>query len=324
MAGIIDSHGRTINYLRISITDRCNFRCFYCMPPEGVKQVKHEEIMRYEEIIKICSLFKELGIRKIRFTGGEPFVRKGFALFLNQVRRKFKDLEITLTTNGFFLEENAEEVVKANIDSLNISLDTLNRAKFYELTKVDGLEKIIAGIKKSVKLGIKNIKINTVLMKDINDTEVHNLLEFSKKEGVLLRLIEFMPLQDCIWKKKHFISSEEIFCKLNKKGEWIERKEHKAFEGPAKYFTNKETGQVIGIISSVSNHFCQSCNRLRISATGNMRNCLYSTEELPLRTLIKHKDLSEVKKIIIDEIKNKPNCWKDVRSGENIMSAIGG
>ena len=324
MAEVIDSYGRHLNYVRISVTDRCNFRCSYCMPPEGVQEIDHAEIMRYEEILRLCVVFRELGVRKFRFTGGEPLVRKDIVSFLAELRFQLPDVKIAMTTNGFLLKKYAQQLADVGIDSLNISLDTLDCDKFSSITRVDGLEKVFSGIKASVKSGIKNIKINTVLIKGFNDTEIPELLKFSKKAGVLLRLIEFMPLQDSIWNEKHFISSNEMLRILQGMGEW-KLEDSFAFEdGPAKYYCNAKNGDRIGIIAAVSHHFCDSCNRLRVSASGNLRTCLFSPQEFPLRALIRNPDTAKLKNAIFEQIKNKPKCWRDIRTGKSHMSSIGG
>lgn len=324
MAETIDVYGRLLNYVRISVTDRCNMRCIYCMPPEGVNLVAHEDILRYEEILQLCHVFKELGLKKIRFTGGEPLVRKGIGLFLIEAREQFPDMEIALTTNGLLLTNHLEELVKSNINSLNVSLDTLNSQKFFNLTKIDGLNLALDGIRQSLSHGIENIKLNTVLIKGFNDKEVPELLSFSKKEGVLLRFIEFMPLNDNLWSDKRFISASEITSILKKYGEWDKIEKKSPFDGPAKYYKNRETGQKVGIISAVSDHFCKSCNRLRVSATGYLKNCLFSDQDLPLRHLLDNKDNEALKNAILSYIKLKPECWKDIRKGDSNMSSIGG
>ena len=324
MAGTIDSYGRYITYARISVTDRCNLRCTYCMPPEGVKLSAHEDILRYEEILQLCNVFKELGVKKIRFTGGEPLVRKGMGLFLMQTRQLFPDMEMALTTNGLLLTKYLEQLIKSRINSLNISLDTLDSQKFISLTKVDGLNLVLDGIRESLRQGIEIIKLNTVLIKGFNDNEVLDLINFSKKEGVLLRFIELMPLNDKLWTKQGFISAKEIFSILKKHGEWERIEGISLFDGPAKYYKNTDTGQKVGIIAAVSDHFCNSCNRLRVTSAGYLKKCLFSDQDLPLRELIANNDRDALKIAILNHMESKPKCWKDIKKGDSNMSAIGG
>lgn len=324
MAEVIDSYGRHLNYVRISVTDRCNFRCTYCMPPEGVKRIDHNEIMRYEEILHLCMVFREFGVKKFRFTGGEPLVRRGVVPFLAKLRLQLPAVKIAMTTNAFLLEKYAQQLANVPIDSLNISLDTLNRNKFKSITKVDGIERVLSGIRAAVKSGIKNIKINTVLIKGFNDTEVPQLLKFSKEEGLLLRLIEFMPLHSSIWNEKHFLSSNDILALLNESGDWKLQSSVAFEDGPAKYYRNENDGDKVGIISAVSDHFCSSCNRLRVSASGSLRTCLFSPEEFSIRELLANSNRTKLKEAILENIKKKPKCWRDIRTGRSQMSSIGG
>lgn len=326
MAELIDSYGRHLNYVRISVTDRCNFRCSYCMPPEGVKCLDHDSIMRYEEISLLCGVFYDLGVRKFRFTGGEPLVRKGLVPFLRKIKEEYPEIKTALTTNASLLGEYAGELAEARIHSLNISLDTLDPVKFARVTRIGSLDTVLKGIKAAVNACITNIKLNAVLIKGFNDGEIAALLKFSRENGLRLRLIEFMPLEDGVWKKEDFISGEEILKMLPGGDAW--RKEAAAPDkdglGPAQYYKNEKTGDFIGIITAVSNHFCQSCNRLRVSASGNLRTCLFSPLETPLRPLILESDRDGLKKLILETIKNKPRCWNDVKEGRQHMSGIGG
>ncbi len=324
MGELIDKYGRHLNYVRISVTDRCNFRCKYCMPPEGVKFLEHSEIMRYEEISFLCRVFWELGVRKLRFTGGEPLVRKGLVDFLKSLNEEFPEMKTAITTNGSLLEQYVEELSKVNLHSLNISLDTLDPVKFADITRLGKLEDVTAGIRAAVKAGIKNIKLNTVLIRGFNDHEISDLLSFAGKEGVLLRLIEFMPLEDDVWSEDAFISGEEILKMLPEGECWKPEKTYTEQAGPARYYRNEKTGDSIGIITAVSNHFCNYCNRLRVSATGKLRTCLFAPEETPMRHLILAKDSDGLKELILESIRNKPKNWSEVIAGHQHMSGIGG
>lgn len=324
MGRLIDDFGRDLNYVRISVTDRCNYRCKYCMPQEGVEFLEHSEIMRYEEISFLCRVLWDLGVRKVRFTGGEPLVRKGLVSFLKGLNMEFPDMKTALTTNGSMLGQYADELAEANLHSLNISLDTLNPVKFADVTRLGKIDDVISGIRAAVKAKIRNIKLNTVLIRGFNDGEIEDLMAFAKKEKVLLRLIEFMPLEDDVWNEDAFISGEEILKMLPDGDCWKPERPDSPQAGPAKYYRNYKTGDSIGIITAVSNHFCKYCNRLRVSATGKLRTCLFAPEEIPMRPLILNSDSEGLRDLILENIKNKPRCWSDVRAGHQHMSGIGG
>lgn len=324
MDRLIDDFGRNLNYVRISVTDRCNYRCKYCMPAEGVEFLEHSEIMRYEEISFLCRVLWELGVRKVRFTGGEPLVRRDLVSFLKELNGEFPEMKTALTTNGSMLGQYAEELAEANLHSLNISLDTLDPVKFADVTRLGNIENVISGIRAAVRAGIRNIKLNTVLIRGFNDGEIGDLMAFAKREKVLLRLIEFMPLEDDVWNEDAFISGEEILKMLPEGDSWQAEKPDSAQAGPAKYYRNEKTGDSIGIITAVSNHFCKYCNRLRVSATGKLRTCLFAPVEIPMRPLILNEDSEGLKELMLDSIKNKPRCWSDVRAGHQHMSGIGG
>lgn len=325
MAGITDGYGRNLNYVRISVTDRCNFRCRYCMPPEGVKCIPHSEIMRYEEIEYLCEIFWKLGVRKFRFTGGEPLVRRGIVQFLQSLKSKLPEMNLALTTNASQLASCADELADAGVNSLNISLDTVDARKFTDITRIGHIEDAIKGITAAKSAGIKNIKINTVLIKGFNDGEVGDLLKFSKEHGLLLRLIEFMPLEDDVWSENRFINGLEVLRSMADGDAWRpDTSAHKKDDGPAQYYVNDRNGGRIGIITAVSSHFCSECNRLRVSASGNLRTCLFNPKETPMRELILKHDEKGLKELILSCVKDKPRCWNDVRTGRQHMSGIGG
>ena len=196
-----DDYGRKLNYVRISVTDRCNYRCAYCMPPEGVKCLSHADILRYEDIKFLCRVFAGMGVGKFRFTGGEPLVRKGLVPFLKELHGELPGIKTALTTNASLLDEYSAQLAEAGIHSLNISLDTLDPEKFARITRIGTIDKVFAGIRAAKSAGIGNIKLNAVLIRDFNDHEIAEMLAFARREGLLLRLIEFMPLQDSVWTK---------------------------------------------------------------------------------------------------------------------------
>lgn len=320
-----DNLGREISYVRISVTDRCNFRCVYCMPEEGVPFIDHSLIMSYEEILYLCRVFQDMGIKKIRFTGGEPLVRKGIIDFLRSVRQELPSLKIALTTNGFLLKKFSNEIDQLKLISLNISLDTLDQEKFKEITRCGSLDVVKESIIHFSKISTTPIKLNCVLMKGFNDMEIPELLSFARANNLILRFIEFMPLENEIWNQGGFMSSDEIINTINNYGNWtIQNIKDNSFDGPAKYYIEKETKQKIGIIAAVSHHFCASCNRLRVTALGELKPCLFSNDTVDLKKAIKERDYKNLVKLISSSIKLKPTCWKNIERSEKHMSQIGG
>lgn len=324
MAGLADDYGRLLRYVRISVTDRCNFRCSYCMPAEGVECIEHGRILRYEDISFLAGVFWELGVRKFRFTGGEPLVRKGLVPFLGRLRADFPLMKLALTTNASLLAPYAEELARVGLHSLNISLDTLDPEKFAEITRAGSLSAVLEGIRSAVKAGIKNIKLNAVLIKGFNDGEISGLLDFAKREGLLLRLIEFMPLDESVWSKENFVSAGEIIRMLPDSEGWKAQNNSGAEDGPARYYVNERSGRAIGVIEAVSNHFCGACNRLRVSASGGLRACLFGEEEIQLRDKITERDKEGLAALILEGVKKKPRCRGDIENGKQRMSRIGG
>ncbi len=325
MVSLIDRYGRILNYVRISITDRCNYRCRYCMPENGITWFPHEKMLRYEDIFFLVSVLQEMGVTKIRFTGGEPFVRKGFISFLKDFQSSFPEIEIALTTNGSFLSSFAEELSDIRLSGLNISLDTLDPAKFKHITRVGRLEDVLEGIKIVASLKKTPLKINTVLIRNFNDDEIIPLLELATENGAMLRLIEFMPLDD-VWDKDSFISSDEIFQSLPL-GKWKDITDNSptsCVSGPAKYYRNFKWGYTLGIIAAVSHHFCDSCNRLRVTVLGEMKPCLFSNEFVELAPAIRIKDKDCLKELILKAVSMKPSGWKIIDRSGCRMSRIGG
>lgn len=325
MGELKDKFGRNLNYIRISVTDRCNYRCIYCMPENGIEWIPHENILTYEEIIILARVLHGLGVRKIRFTGGEPLVRKGIWDFLSDLKKEVPGIRTVLTTNGSLIKENFNQIIRTPLSGINISLDTLKPELFRSITRNGSLEDVTDGIKMLAKGSDIPIKINTVLMKGVNDHEVQSLLEFSHENGVLLRLIEFMPLDNSIWKGEMFIPAFQIFEGLPDPSRWMiqdNSADHSA--GPAKYYKNSSTGQRIGIIAAVTHHFCESCNRLRVSATGILRPCLFSEDGVDLRPALLSEDIEEIRRIIFKGVSQKPRSYRDFVAGTTHMSRIGG
>jgi cyclic pyranopterin phosphate synthase len=301
------------------------------MPPEGVSPLKHSEIMRYEEITYLCGILAGLGIKKIRFTGGEPFVRKGMLSFLKDFKRNLPDISLYITTNGTLLSRFAEDLAGLSLSGINISVDTLNPERFTDMTRVGDIREVIDGVMAARGFSIPNMKINTVLIRGFNERDMWDVLDFAWSIQAIPRLIEFMPLLDGAWEEKKFISSSEMLDVLSSRGRWSPAQSGERGQaalspasGPAVYYVNESDGKMVGIISAVSNHFCSSCNRLRITASGQMRACLFSELERPLLHLIREGDSESIRDEILDCIETKPDRWDKSRGGRRYMSRIGG
>jgi len=324
---LIDAHGRTVNYARISLTDRCNYRCLYCMPERGVESIPHSQIISYEEVLFLVGWMFRAGIRKARFTGGEPFVRKGLIPFLHRVNETVPDMKIALTTNGSLLKKYAEEIRALRLAGINISLDTLNDEKFSMITRGGMLSEVLLGIDAIADFGIP-IKMNVVLIRGFNDEEIPDMLDYASNRGILLRLIEFMPLDNEVWAKGRYISSFEVVEKLSKLADWTPvalKNEDSSPIGPAKYYANESTAQRIGIISAVSSHYCESCNRLRVNSSGMLRPCLFSNSSLDLRPALISRNSEELFKIFTSALNMKPKIGvKQSMDESRHMVQIGG
>lgn len=289
MNKLIDNLGREIFYLRVSITDRCNYRCIYCKPEEQFEFIPHEEILRYEEIVEIIEEAVNLGVTKVRITGGEPFARKGVVNFIKKLREIKKLEDISLTTNGFFLSEYAEKLKDAGLNRVNISLDSLQEEKYKRITRGGSLEKALKGIDSALKAGLLPIKINTVLIRGINDDEVEDFVRLTLGRPLNIRFIELMPsgeeLKDNYRDK--FISVLEIKESLAEKYSFRPI-DINSGNGPAKYYQIKGGQGTIGFITALSQHFCKTCNRIRLTSEGKLRPCLFSNKEVDIKQAIRN------------------------------------
>jgi cyclic pyranopterin phosphate synthase len=298
------------------------------MPEDGVSPLTHEDIMRYEDILFLCRALGDLGVRKIRFTGGEPLVRKGFVPFLKEFRASFPGIALSLTTNASLLRRHAYELAQTGLSGLNISLDTLDPEKFRSITRVGDISDVMDGIRAALASGIPNIKTNTVPMRGFNDADLPLILSFAWENGLLPRLIEFMPIDDDVWRRKMFVGEDEILAALSRRfGAWTQLGPDSSSaahpQGPARYYRDAG-GRTVGVIAAVSNHFCQSCNRLRVTASGQLRACLFSRREMPLLGLIRSGDYDGLGRAILEGMSAKPQRWEQERSGALQMSNIGG
>ena len=307
MAQLIDSYNRHINYLRISVTDRCNLRCSYCMPKDGIALLSHEDILRYEEMIRIARVAVSKGVSKIRITGGEPLARKGIVAFMASLAHMQGVGDLSMTTNGVLLYDNALPLRRAGLKRLNISLDSLQHEKYKKITRGGDIKRVWAGLEKAREAGFAPIKINVVVVKGINDDEIMDFARLAVQRAVHVRFIEYMPIgRENGWQANRFISSAEIQQMVETLGPLIAVPSGNG-SGPAKMFTLPGAKGKLGFISSLSNHFCSNCNRLRLTPDGKLRTCLFSDKEIDLKTLLREGCTdAALKEIITAAILTKP------------------
>ncbi len=319
-----DKHKRKINYMRISVTDRCNLRCFYCMPREGVCKMEHSDILRYEEIIEIVRESTGLGISKIRLTGGEPLVRPGIEELITGIKALDGIKEVSLTTNGILLGDMAAGLKKAGLNRVNISLDSLVPAKYKEITRCGDLDKVLRGICSSIEVGLEPVKINVVLMKGINDDEIEDLARLTKMLPISVRFIELMPIGHASqWFKEHYMPVDDVAKKLP----GLIPTERLQSNGPSVNYRLAGAMGTIGFIGALSHNFCHRCNRIRLTADGKIKPCLNSDLEVDLRPSLRKGDGS-LKDLIVRAIELKPkrHSMGDSESvnGNRDMYQIGG
>lgn len=307
---LIDSFGRQITYLRISVTDRCNFRCVYCMPPQGVPHVPHERIMRYEEIAALVAVAARLGIRKVRLTGGEPLIRADLPRLVQMISAIEGIEDISLTTNGILLEKYASALAQAGLKRVNVSLDTLNSEKFARITRGGDLNKVLQGIAAAESCGLTPIKINAVIMRGINDDELVDLAKLTLKHAWNLRFIELMPIENQHSWGEGFPPPEQIFMPVSEVmallfplGLEPAMLDHDS--GPAKAYRLKGGMGTVGFISPLTEqHFCQRCNRLRLTADGHLRPCLMSDLEIPVLPALRAG--KPIESLLEESVQKKP------------------
>lgn len=319
-----DKYGRKIDYLRISLTDACNLKCVYCMPENGIKFNNANGALSSEELKKIINIFAQLGTKKLRFTGGEPLLRKDLDQLI-KIAKKGGVERIAITTNGILLEEKLDVLVQAGLSEVNISLDTLSAKRFSDITRGGDLNKVLNAIDKSLKLGLK-VKINAVIIDGINDDEFIKLCEMSIDRDLDIRFIELMPIGEGT---KFTGKTENDLRDELKKVYKIENADEISINGPAKYIRIENAKGRIGFISAMSNHFCDSCNRIRITPDGFLKQCLHFKSGLDLKNLLKKTDSNEIlKEKIVETIFNKPlgHKFKEENKSEDkrFMFQIGG
>ncbi len=326
--GLIDKYQRTLNYMRISITDRCNLRCSYCTPNSPIECFKHDDILRYEEILRIVRVVSRMGIGKVRVTGGEPLVRKGVYAFLELLGGIEGIGEVSLTTNGVLLKDNIHRIKDAGIKRINISLDTLNRERYREITGVDALDKVLEGIRAADDAGIAPIKINTVVLRGVNDDEIEAMAGLSMDRPYHMRFIEYMPIGDRKARVDEPLLAPEIRERLSAMGELTEVSRENN-DGPAQRFRLGGAKGEIGLIRPLSHHFCGTCNRLRLTANGQLRTCLLSDRQEDLKTPLRSGCTDEELAAVIKNAARRKPMEHDLAAESSTavgtqMSAIGG
>ena len=287
-APLVDNHGRTATDLRVSLTDRCNLRCSYCMPAEGLDWLPTEDVLTDDEVVRLITIaVGRLGVREVRFTGGEPLVRRGLVDIVQRTHELVPTPEISLTTNGLGLERVAGALAEAGLDRVNVSLDTVRPDTFHSITRRDRLKDVLAGLRAAADAGLGPVKINAVLLRGINDDHAPELLRWCLEHGYQLRFIEQMPLDaQHGWRRDTMITADEIFASLQQEFELAPAEEPRG-SAPAELFTVDGGPATVGVIASVTRPFCGDCDRVRLTADGQVRNCLFAREESDLRAAMR-------------------------------------
>jgi cyclic pyranopterin phosphate synthase len=325
---LVDTFGRVADDLRISVTDRCNFRCVYCMPEEGMDWLHKAKLLTFEEITRIAKVFVRLGVKTIRLTGGEPTLRKELPSLVSMLSELGPDLDIAMTTNGFLLDSLAQQLADAGLDRINVSIDSLLKHRFAEISRRDALDRVLGGLKAAEEAGLTPVKVNCVVVRGTNDSEIVDFARLARKTGYDVRFIEFMPLDaDRNWDRSQVVSLKEIFTTIEEAFP-LTPLERGVQPATSWAFSDGSPGTV-GVIPSVSEPFCDHCNRLRLTADGQMRNCLFSLEETDLRAIIRNGGSDdELEAAIRSSVSakerghriNEPDFERPARS----MSLIGG
>lgn len=329
----LDAYDRPISYLRISVTDRCNLRCVYCMPEEGIPWRPHGDVLRYEEIETIVCAAAELGITKVRLTGGEPLVRLGIVDLVQQIAHVSGIDDLAMTTNGVLLARFAEGLASAGLHRVNISLDTLDEQRFQAMTRCGDLSDVLEGIEAAREAGLQPIKINTVVVRGLNDHEVVDLASKTvAADWWNIRFIELMPVGNAgpvtgTWKEK-IVTAREVRERIEAALGPLKPAKTSVGAGPARYYRLPNASGTIGFITPVSQHFCYRCNRLRLTADGQLRPCLLSDQEIDLRTALRAgAKADDVKALIVEGINCKPmrhHLDERTHPERRTMSEIGG
>ncbi len=306
MNTVYDKYNRIIDYMRISVTDRCNLRCIYCMPLEGIRHVHFKNVLTYEEIIRIVKIAARLGVRKIRLTGGEPLFRRDLHLLIESMSKIPGIEDIGITTNGLLLKKYAQILAGAGLKRVNVSLDSLQPDRYREITRGGDIRQVFEGIQAAEKAGLLPIKINMIPIRGINDDEIENFAMLTKYSSYHVRFIEFMPMAPRkLWAAKKYIPTEEIKERAASIAPITPVRIRRL--GPARYYRYNNAPGVLGFISPISHHFCGSCNRLRMTCEGKLRPCLFSETEVDVKSAMRSGiGDSEIERLLKHSIEIKP------------------
>lgn len=329
---LTDAFGRTIRYLRMSVTDRCNFRCHYCRPPHGVDLADHAELLTIPELSRLGRIFVELGIQRIRLTGGEPLMRRNLVKLVQELKAVPGLEDLSLSTNASGLMELARPLKQAGVQRLNISLDSLTPSTFAQITRGGDVNEVLGGIDAAIDAGFHPIKVNMVVMGGVNDHEIPNMVAYARRKGIILRFIETMPVGESGESAMgHFVPMEGILERIRERfpGEVVPTDKPGVGSGPARYFRVAGIGADVGIISALSQHFCETCNRVRLSSRGSLVLCLGQSDRVDLRGPLRAgAGDGELQQIIVEAIARKPkrHGFDQQRSErvEHRMVALGG
>lgn len=303
MKSMEDRFGRKIKYLRLSVTDRCNLRCRYCMPEEGVSKLAHQSILSMEDYAKLVDTFVELGVEKVRLTGGEPLVRKGLINLIEHIGKNPKVKDLAMTTNGILLAEQAEALKRAGLNRVNVSLDTMNPLKFAHMTRGGNLNQVLDGLKEARRVGLTPIKLNIVLVGGFNENEIEKFVEMTMNEEIDVRFIELMPIGEvATWSASQFLPNDVI---LERVPELVPIAGIDP-SSPARYYALPGAKGKVGLISPISCKFCSNCNRVRLTAEGKLKYCLHADEEVDLRPFL--NDETALRETIEHYVFQKPEA----------------
>lgn len=325
---LADSFGRVHTYLRISLTERCNLRCTYCMPAEGIQLRPKPEMLTFEEIVQLAELFAELGVTKIRLTGGEPLIRNDIEHLVGRLSRIDGISSLAITTNGLLLPRKLDDLKAAGITLFNISLDTLKAERFRSITRRGGLETVLEAIRVTLDAGYSPVKVNCVVQKGVNDDELPDFVELTRDEPLEIRFIEYMPFGGNDWTERYFVSYKEMVMSVREAYPNLERRVDAANHTSKSWAVPGYVGS-IGFISSMSEHFCGSCNRLRLTADGNLKVCLFGHSEVSLRDALRQCVPARELKSLIDAAVNRKQAahagmYEISRTPNRPMILIGG
>jgi GTP 3',8-cyclase len=329
MNSLIDRYCREHTYLRISVTERCNLRCTYCMPAHGIQLKPRAELLTYGEIERLAEIFASLGVRKIRITGGEPLVRSGIEQLCERLALINGIDTLAISTNGTMLEKKARHLRNAGVGNINISLDSLREDRFEMITLRSGHADVLRGIESAIEAGFPSIKINAVIIRGFNDDELTDFIEFARPRSLSVRFIEYMPFPGNNWNESQFISYYEMKQRIEEKYSLTPLIRDEPVPGPAKEYRIGNSDATAGFITTMSDHFCGSCNRIRLTADGRLRTCLFANDGVDLKRLLRSgasRDVIEdsIRSAVLLKWEKHPGHEELMTSQDREMTAIGG